>query len=130
MIAPIVGWRVGYVLFGVALALLETPALAQTERHYQERYCDGLELEHVLPDRARVDCLSDTHAWEVDFSDKWAEALGQSLYYAAETGLLPAVLLICRQQPQTCLAHVRRLQRAAIHWDITIVVWLVDGSEP
>lgn len=114
-------------LAALALLLLTAaPAFAQTERHYQERYCAGLELEHILPDRARVDCLSDTHAWEVDFSEKWAEALGQSLYYAAETGLKPAVVLVCRSQPQTCLAHARRLQRAASFWGIPILTWLVS----
>src|SRR5687768_10670975 len=78
----------------LAAMLLAAPAQAMTEREYQPLVCPGMELEHVLPDGARVDCLSDTHAIEVDFSEKWAEGLGQALYYAARTGKVPAIILI------------------------------------
>jgi hypothetical protein len=40
----------------------------------------------VLPDGTRCDCLTDTHAIEFDFGNKWAEAIGQSAYYALQTG--------------------------------------------
>ena len=36
----------------------------------------------TMPDGTRCDILTDTHAIEVDFADKWAEAIGQSLNYA------------------------------------------------
>jgi hypothetical protein len=50
---------------------------------------------------AGVDCLSDSHAIEIAFYEKWAEALGQSLLYASETGLKPAIFLICRSEEKT-----------------------------
>ena len=65
------------------------------EKYYQDLWCEGKgETEFVLPGKARVDCLTDTHAIEVDFADKWAEGIGQSLYYARITGKLHGVLLI------------------------------------
>jgi hypothetical protein len=66
------------------------------ERHYQLRLCkeiDGI-VEKVLPDKTRVDCLTSEYAVEVDFAKKWAESVGQSLYYAKLTGKKPAVGLI------------------------------------
>jgi hypothetical protein len=76
-------------LFGA----LSVPALGQdmsspdvpsrAERFYQERFCAGMDLEVRLGQQRRADCLDDTHAIEVDFHDKWKEAIGQSLAYSA-----------------------------------------------
>ena len=54
------------------------------ERFYQTSLCNKLDgkMEVVLKDKTRVDCLTDEHAIEVDFAKKWAESIGQSLYYA------------------------------------------------
>ena len=67
----------------------------QPERYYQEKWCDGRGVtEYVLPDRARVDCLTDEYAIEFDFSRKWAESIGQALYYGKVTGRKPAIAII------------------------------------
>lgn len=65
------------------------------EKHYQQQWCDERNgvMEYRVPG-GRVDCLTDTHAVEVDFARKWAEAIGQSLYYAHYTGKKPGILLI------------------------------------
>lgn len=63
------------------------------EKDYVAAYCKG-EIDFVLPDKTRVDCLSDEYAIEFDFGKKWAEAIGQSLYYAKMTGKKPAIALI------------------------------------
>lgn len=54
------------------------------------------EAEARLWDATRVDLLSDRYAIEVDWAPKWAEAIGQALYYAEVTGREPAVLLLVR----------------------------------
>ena len=54
------------------------------------------ETEVILFDQTRVDLLSSEYAIEVDWSRKWAEAVGQSLYYAAVTGRRPAVILLVK----------------------------------
>ncbi len=63
------------------------------EADYVREYCSG-EIEHVLQDRTRVDCLTDEYAIEFDYAKKWAESIGQSLYYAKMTGKKPAVAII------------------------------------
>ena len=52
-----------------------------------------------LKDLSRVDCLTQTHAFEVDWADgmKVYEAIGQSLYYASQTDKKPGILLLIRK---------------------------------
>ncbi len=66
------------------------------ERDYQVHWCAemGGTVEYVLPDRTRVDCLTDDYAVEVDFAGKWAEAVGQALYYGKRTNKRPGIVLI------------------------------------
>ena len=52
----------------------------------------------VLGDRTRCDIVTATHAIEVDFADKWAEAIGQSLSYALQLNLKPAIALILEEE--------------------------------
>lgn len=52
------------------------------------------ELEARQWDGTRVDLLTETHAIEVDWPKKWAEAIGQAAYYAELTGKRPGVLLL------------------------------------
>ena len=100
-----------------------TSAAAQTEREYQEAICTGMGIEVQAGGGTRIDCLSDSHAIEVDFSDKWAEGLGQAMLYAARTGLTPGVILICRRSAWACQRHGKRLIEAAAYWQIPLAVW-------
>ena len=52
------------------------------------------QVEVVLSDKTRVDCLTDEYAIEFEWAKKWAESIGQSLYYAEMTGKKPAIAII------------------------------------
>lgn len=91
------------LLFVKSVLLLSLPASLQakeSESYYQSVFCthQGGVVEYVLPDKTRVDCLTDEEAIEVDFAPKWAEAIGQSLLYARMTNKKPAVLLIVNEK--------------------------------
>jgi hypothetical protein len=47
-----------------------------------------------LPDGTRCDCLTDVHAIEFDFGNNWAEAVGQSAYYALQTNRKAGIVLV------------------------------------
>ena len=66
------------------------------EKYYQNIWCreNGGEIEHMLPDGTRIDCLTEDFAVEFDFASKWAESIGQSLYYASKTSRRPGIVLI------------------------------------
>lgn len=95
-----------------AMLLTMSVAVAQDslpESYYQDMWCGerGGVIEHVLPDRARIDCLLDWYAVEVDFQYKWAESIWQALYYANMTHRSPAVLLIVDHNAARYLTRFR-----------------------
>jgi hypothetical protein len=60
------------VLIFIFISLLPSVVLAKREhpeKWYQEKWCQAHEgqVEVVLPDGTRCDCLTDTHAIEFDF---------------------------------------------------------------
>ena len=68
-------------------------------------------MEYELSDKTRVDCLTEKYAVEVDFAPKWAECIGQALYYGKMTGKQPACVLIM-ERGEKDLKYLRRLRRA------------------
>lgn len=75
--------------------ILAAPADLRVEKEFVDHYCPW-RTEVVLEDRTRVDCLGAEGAYEFDFDDKWAEALGQALWYGLATGRRPGIVLIMR----------------------------------
>ena len=83
----------------IILLLIALPVQAKhlhKEKEYQKVWCDANNgvMEYKLDDAARVDCLTDKYAVEVDFAPKWSECIGQAVYYAKKTNRKPACLLI------------------------------------
>ena len=70
----------------IIILMFPAPLLAKREhpeKWYQRKWCEAHkgQVEVVLPDGTRCDCVTETHAIEFDFGDNWAEAVGQSAYY-------------------------------------------------
>lgn len=103
--------------------LLLAPALSEhlyPEKYYQEKFCYG-QTEFVLPDKTRVDCLTRDYAVEVDFASKWAECIGQSLYYAEMTNKKPACVLIIEDNKD--YKHLYKLKK--INKKHNITTWTI-----
>lgn len=103
------------ILF-LALILFMYPVEAKhlyKEAVYQQAWCDkrGGTTEYKLSDKTRVDCLTEKYAVEVDFAPKWAECIGQALYYGKMTGKQPACVLIM-ERGEKDLKYLQRLRRA------------------
>ena len=84
------------------------------ESEYQNAWCSvqkGI-TEYELPDLTRVDCLTPKYAVEFDFGNKWAESIGQSLYYGLMTDRTPAVVLIM-ENPEREQKYLDRLNAVA-----------------
>ena len=96
------------------------------EKYYQDKWCkanNGV-MEYVLDDKTRVDCLTIDYAVECDFSYKWAESVGQTLYYAIRTGKLPGVVLIMENIGDG--KYLERLETVAKQYGIKI--WVMKGE--
>ncbi len=93
------------------------------EKVYQEYFCGSLngKSEYVLPDRTRIDCLTDEYAIEVDFAKKWSEAIGQSLYYSYCTKREPGILLILESEKDE--KHLHKIQPLVKLYGIRL--WLI-----
>lgn len=91
------------------------------EKEYQVSWCKkfGGEMEYVLPDGARIDVLTKEYAVEFDFAQKWAESIGQALYYGIVTNKKPAVVLIM-ENPTKEYKYLQRLKKVAAKHNITV----------
>lgn len=111
-------FRMQKILVIVCLLICSTPAIAAkrlySEATYQKAWCEkrGGITEYVLSDKARVDCLTPTLAVEFDFANKWAECIGQALYYGRQTNRQAACVLIM-ERGEKDLKYLRRLRNAA-----------------
>lgn len=90
----------------------------QVEAYYVEQWCTSSfgHKEFRLWDMTRVDCLTKDYAIEFDFAKKWAESVGQALYYAEMTHKKPAVVLILTNPLD--MKYVKRVER--VNKDIQI----------
>jgi hypothetical protein len=61
---------------------------------------------------------------EYDWGKKWAEAIGQSLYYSAMTGKKAGIVLIVN--PRTKERYLKRLNKAIESHSLNIDVWVID----
>lgn len=106
------------VLLSIAWGATASAKNTHQEYWYQAKYCAGV-IEHVLPDRARVDCLTKYHAIEYDFGYKWAECAGQAQLYARSTSKIAGCVII-KPSP----AELQRLIKA-----FDGAIWLADDNK-
>ncbi len=113
-----------FIIIGVIISLFIAPESFNTnnstknniikkshlkEADYVNMYCKGI-IEYQLPDRTRVDCLTDEYAIEYDWAKKWAESIGQAMYYSAMTGRKPAVAIIIKNPYER--VYIERIKKA------------------
>lgn len=126
-LVPSVGVLMGLGTLSLLLCGDLEPARAaphlHKEKFYQAKWCGraGGRTEVVQRDRTRVDCLTDTHAIEFDFGPKWAESIGQSLYYAVQTGKKPGVVLILEKNRD--IIYWIRLNTVIDEFGLNIKTW-------
>lgn len=115
------------ILF-IFFILVITPVYSQTkidynnhlhsEASYQHVWCSkhkGIE-EYQNKDFTRVDCLTSKHAVEFDFVNKWAESIGQALYYHYMTGKRAKCVLIL-EYPQKQMCYFERVKKLSEIYD-------------
>ena len=83
-------------------------------------------MEVLLPDGSRCDCLTETHAIEFDFGGNWVEAIGQSAYYALQTGKKAGIVLILETIKDR--KYWIRLNTTIRHFSMPIDTWNVGNT--
>jgi len=98
------------------------------ERAYQWPWCKYIGGRVEVPFQsegetiARIDCVTRTHAIEVDYAEKWQEAVGQAIFYSILTGKKPGILLIIEKESDW--RYYDRLGRVVEKYDID--VWFIS----
>jgi len=115
--------KVLIAIFTILFATYSAQAKKLHEADYVDLHCSGV-IEHRLPDKTRIDCLTQTHAIEYDWGKKWAESLGQALYYSAMTGKKAGIVLIVN--PRTKTRYLTRLNKAIEAHKLDVDVWTVE----
>ena len=112
----------------LTILIIQSSHALENEDYYNRQFCtqESGQAEYSLPDRSRVDCLTDTHAFEADWADglKVYESIGQSLYYAAETGKKPGILLLVRKRNSD--KYIRKVRRIIESWGLPIKLIIKD----
>jgi hypothetical protein len=62
----------------------------------------------------------------MDFAAKWAEAVGQSLHYAANTGRRTGIVLIVEKESDR--RYVARVRALIAHFGLPIDVWVTGPA--
>ena len=99
------------------------------ERWYQQQWQaqHGGEIEVVLPDKTRCDWVGEEYALEFDFADKWAEAIGQSLYYASRLNKKAAIVLIIEDEADK--RFWVRMNAVVKEYHLPIKTYILRGGE-
>jgi len=97
--------------------------IRQREKYYQDEFAEYIKgiTEVVLEDKTRVDIITETHAIEVDFAEKWAESIGQALHYEIMTGKKAGVLLVIKGREDE--RFLDRLMNIAVRHGIDVWIW-------
>jgi hypothetical protein len=98
------------------------------EKWYQEQWCreQGGQIEVVLPDKTRCDCVTDTHSVEFDFGNNWAESIGQGLHYSAISKKKAGIVLILEKIKDR--KYWFRLNTTIQHYGLPIDTWNVGNA--
>ena len=67
-----------------------------------------------------------SHAIEFDFGDHWSEAVGQSAYYAIQTGKKAGIVLILETMKDR--KYWIRLNTTIEHFNLPIDTWNVESA--
>jgi len=78
----------------------------------------------VQVDSGRADVLTENYAVEVDFLRKWKEGLGQALYYADVTDLIPVLAIIAPDRVDEDL--LKQIDALCIEKGVKLVLLVSD----
>ena len=116
------------ILFLFFFILTSSSQALEKEKYYSDKFCEEMsgQADYTLQDKSRVDCLTETHAFEVDWADgmKVYEAIGQSLYYSSQTGKLPGILLLIRKDNSE--KHIRKIKEVISAFNLPIELVIID----
>jgi hypothetical protein len=111
---------VAAILVGLLWACCASASERDECRWLAEKYQARQEVE-LSPKGPRCDLVTDKLAIEVDWANKWHEAVGQSLEYAAGLDKQPAIILLVRPGSKKDALHYARCRRVCDKHGILVI---------
>ena len=99
------------------------------EADYVNSVCPKIKgvIEYPLDDGSRVDCETNIYSIEFDFGKKWAEAIGQALYYSSKTGKKAGIfLIIVKKRDWNNLEKIKRVIKTQ---GIDVKIWTISPED-
>lgn len=121
----IIAASIAIYLIAAASIVVVAEQAPRKESDYVRTFCRG-EIEHVLRDKTRVDCLLEDEAQEYDFGKKWAEGIGQALWYAMNTGKRASVVYIIRDDSD--IRGYERALKIVDHYGLPLTIRVVTDE--
>ena len=124
-------------IFGlcVLFASWAWPAFSQTEAEVEVLLCADMETSYRIPvgsvSYLEADCVSDTHAIEIDWNDKWREGVGQALVYSKLLDLKFGLILVCKEnstKEHLCYRHSLSAQQVLSDIEVEGTIWQCVAS--
>ena len=115
---------VGFCLFFSVVLCGNSKNIKMYERDYQYIFCNNQNgiIEYRLKDKSRVDCLTKDYAIEIDYGKKWAESIGQSLYYSYMTNRKAGIGIIVDINSKADNRYLKRLYKVTNKLDIKVFI--------
>lgn len=117
------------ILITLAIAMPAYAKHQHRESWYQKAWCSehSGQTEVKFEDGTRADCVTADNAIEFDFGSKWAESIGQSLYYSLQTGKRAGIVLIL-EKPEDYRFWLR-LNSVIMHSKLPIDTWKISPAK-
>jgi len=103
--------------------------IVKRESYYRDEFAkiiDG-EVEVRLDDKTSCDIVTEEYACEVDWANKWAEAVGQSLHYSQKLNKKPAVVLLVKKDSDYLKA--RFIENIFDKLELEYKIWVLDTNK-
>ncbi len=118
-----------FVLFLSGLLFAE----GYKEKDYQKKFVTYLEKNYYgkietnkrLEGRTEADILTKEYAIEVDWGEKWYQAIGLSLHYGLVSRRKPGILLILKKGGKNNI-YLKRLINVIVKYDLNFHLWTID----
>ena len=97
------------------------------EHYYLDQWCEDYDgkTEVIISAWSKCDCLTDSHAVEVSFADKWHEAIGKALHNGLQTGKEPGIALIIEKQEN--YKYWTQLNTIIEYFELPIETWKIQN---
>jgi hypothetical protein len=124
----------GFLAICVICVICFSSADAKQKRKktdYQKEWCSQHQgqVEVRLPDGTQCDCIATIDGVDYviafDFGNKWAESIGQALYYTVQTGKYAGVVLILEDEKDD--KYFIRLNTTIQYHDLRLKTWLIEN---